>query len=192
MAIRHQALAQLSREATGEHFPLLIFEDQSFDAITCQFGIMFFPDKLQAMREAFRVLKPGGTFWFSVWDAIERNELALTAHTIVAKYFDDNPPDFYEVPFSFHDPSEIERLLATAGFTQIEVTPLAFTSNSSSAKDVARGLVHGNPIIASLRERCESRIPEIEADVESEVASRYGAAPVKAKMQALICSAVCD
>jgi len=168
----------------------LPFDDGTFDAVVCQFGLMFVPNKAKAAEEAFRVLKPGGKFVFTVWDAIELNDLAHTAHTTVAKYFDNDPPDFYQVPFSFHDPEAIETLLRSAGFNEIQVTPVAFTSNASSAREVARGLVHGNPIIAALRERCEERIPEIEAEVASVVAAKYGANPVRAKMRALVCSAV--
>src|SRR5690349_19065288 len=54
----------------------LPFEDRSFDAVACQFGAMFFPDKVQGYKEARRVLKPGGRFFFSVWDRIEDNEFA--------------------------------------------------------------------------------------------------------------------
>ena len=54
----------------------LPFEDLRFDAVVCQFGAMFFPDKTQGYREAHRVLKPGGRFFFNVWDRIEANEIA--------------------------------------------------------------------------------------------------------------------
>ena len=54
----------------------LPFADASFDAVACQFGVMFFPDKVQGYREARRVLKPGGRFLFNVWDQISENEFA--------------------------------------------------------------------------------------------------------------------
>jgi len=54
----------------------LPFEDQKFDVVACQFGAMFFPDKVQGYREARRVLKPGGRFLFNVWDRISENEFA--------------------------------------------------------------------------------------------------------------------
>src|SRR5262249_49704927 len=53
----------------------LPFADGSFDAVVCQFGVMFFPDKRAGFREALRVLRPGGHFLFSVWDRIEENEI---------------------------------------------------------------------------------------------------------------------
>src|SRR6266851_4775897 len=49
----------------------LPFPDASFDAVVCQFGVMFFPDRTKAYREARRVLRPGGHLVFNVWDRIE-------------------------------------------------------------------------------------------------------------------------
>jgi ubiquinone/menaquinone biosynthesis C-methylase UbiE len=68
------------------------FESDMFDAVICQFGAMFFPDKVKAYREAWRVLKPGGRFVFNVWDRIERNELAEAASDAVARCFPSDPP----------------------------------------------------------------------------------------------------
>jgi ubiquinone/menaquinone biosynthesis C-methylase UbiE len=51
----------------------LPFEDGSFDAVVCQFGVMFFPDKAACAREAARALKPGGAYTFNVWDSLDRN-----------------------------------------------------------------------------------------------------------------------
>ena len=49
----------------------LPFPDGTFDAVVCQFGVMFFPDKSKAYSEARRVLRHGGVFVFNVWDRIE-------------------------------------------------------------------------------------------------------------------------
>ena len=51
----------------------LPFADASFDSVLCQFGVMFFPDKVAGLREARRVLRPGGRLLFNVWDRIEEN-----------------------------------------------------------------------------------------------------------------------
>ncbi len=174
------------KQADASELP---FADQSFDAVVCQFGLMFFPDKKLAVSETYRVLKPSGAFLFNVWDAIEQNDLPHTAHEVIGKFFADNPPDFYQVPFSFHDPKEIRSLLSAAGFCDIQLTPLPLAAIAVSALDVAKGLIHGNPIITAIRERDESSIPEIEAALTAAIAARYGAAPVRASMQALICTA---
>lgn len=175
------------KQADATNLP---FADCSFDAVVCQFGLMFFPDKHQAVREAYRVLKPGGVFVFNVWDAIELNDLPNLAHTIISDFFDDNPPDFYEIPFSFHDPETIKALLTEAGFKQVQTALVPFAAIGQSAHETMKGLVHGNPVINAIRERDESRLPEIEATIEAAIKAQFGDRPVRAQMQALACSAV--
>src|SRR5262249_26188677 len=65
----------------------LPFEDQSFDVVACQFGAMFFPDKVQGYREARRVLKRGGHFLFNVWNRISENEFADVVTQALATLF---------------------------------------------------------------------------------------------------------
>src|SRR4051812_39330892 len=72
----------------------LPFGDGTFDAVACQFGAMFFPDRAAAYREARRVLRRGGQFVLSVWDRIGRNELAHVVDGAVAAQFPDDPPRF--------------------------------------------------------------------------------------------------
>ena len=74
----------LWREADALHLP---FEDGAFDAVLCQFGVMFFPDRVAGYAEALRVLKPGGAFLFNVWDRIENNEFANAVTEAVACLF---------------------------------------------------------------------------------------------------------
>ena len=79
----------------------LPFDDSSFDAIACQFSLMFFPDKLASLKEAARVLKPGGSFLFNIWDSLEHNHLARTVDKTVRDYMSPNPPDFFNVPYGY-------------------------------------------------------------------------------------------
>jgi len=166
----------------------LPFDAGSFDAAVCQFGLMFFPDKPRAAAEVHRVLKPGGWFHFNVWDAIERNDLPQMAHASMLKYFPEDPPDFYDVPFSFYQHDKIESLLASAGFKAIEIAVVPFPQTASSATSVAHGLIHGNPLINDINERNASLAPEIEADLAKSIAAKFGDAP-RAQMQAIVCKA---
>ncbi len=82
----------------------LPFADQSFDAVTCQFGAMFFPDKVQGYKEARRVLRPGGHFFFNVWGPIADNEFADTVTDALAVLFPHDPPRFMaRTPHGYHD-----------------------------------------------------------------------------------------
>ena len=105
------------KEADASALP---FPDKSFDAVICQYGLMFVPEKDAAMREAYRVLKPGAAFLFNVWDAIDRNPAARTAHETISSFFESDPPTFYELPFNMHDVGLVRELLQKAGFKSID------------------------------------------------------------------------
>jgi ubiquinone/menaquinone biosynthesis C-methylase UbiE len=167
----------------------LPFADASFDGAVCQFGLMFFPDKPRAVSEVHRVLKPGGSFLFNVWDAIELNDLPHLAHKVVSGYFESDPPNFYDIPFSFYDRDTIKSLLASAGFKEIELATVPLPEIAASARGVAHGLIHGNPLINEINERNAALTPEIETDLAKTIAARFGDAPVRAQMQAVVCSA---
>src|SRR5712691_10153983 len=105
------------RQADAMQLP---FRDGMFDAVVCQFGVMFFPEKSKAFSEARRVLSPGGVFIFNVWDRIEDNEFADTVTTALESLFPKDPPRFMRrTPHGYYDRSTIERDLGTGGFTSL-------------------------------------------------------------------------
>jgi len=131
----------------------LPFEDSSFDLVACQFGIMFYPDKVKGNAEAYRVLRDGGHYLLAIWDHIDRNALSNLANESMRKLFPDDPPQFMmRGPFSYHDPEWIERDLLAAGFGNVEIESVQLTSRGPSADDAARGLVYGSPMGVELAE----------------------------------------
>ena len=167
----------------------LPFSDGSFDAVVCQFGLMFVPDKESAMRECYRVLSTGGMFLFNVWDSIERNPFGQIAHETIASFFEHDPPNFYEVPFGFHDADLIRGLLQRAGFKAIESSLVTLPCRSSSAVEFAIGLVRGNPVLTAIEERGVD-VNNVVSAVSRRIAERCGAAPVASTMQAFVWRAV--
>ncbi len=167
----------------------LPFADESFEAVVCQFGLMFVPDKPKAFAEARRVLKAGGRLLFNVWDELERNDLANVAHETISTFFDRDPPTFYQVPFSLHDTGELSALLTSAGFEDVRAETLALDCVSPSAREAALGLVEGNPVIGAIRERIPGEVPRVLAAVAEELARRFGDNPVRCRMRAHVCSA---
>jgi SAM-dependent methyltransferase len=167
----------------------LPFPDGSFDAVVCQFGLMFFPDKAAGVREAFRVLKPGGRYLFNVWDAIAHNPIARIAHETVATFIPTDPPSFYKVPFSLHDPEPVRALLAEAGFGQIAWTHLEKSGTSPSSADAATGLIEGNPILGAIMERRPEALGEIKQVLAAAVAAELGDRPVTFPLRAIVFSA---
>jgi ubiquinone/menaquinone biosynthesis C-methylase UbiE len=174
------------READATTLP---FTDGSFDAVVCQFGVMFFPEKETAFRETHRVLSPGGVFLFNVWDSLEHNPIARTAHETIASFFDRDPPNFYEVPFGFSDAEEIRRLLQIAGFQDIQISTVKLQCRNRSAAEFAIGLVRGNPVATAIEERGAS-VDTVLRAVEKKIGERFGVAPLETTMQALVCRAV--
>lgn len=140
----------------------LPFEDESFDLVVCQFGVMFFPDRVGAYREARRVLRPGGHFLFNAWGRLEDNEGSLVVARAVASAFPDDPPSFLErIPFGYHDMARIEADLSAAGFTEIVGERVEKRSRLSSARDAATGLCLGSPLRNEIEARDPSRLDEM-------------------------------
>jgi ubiquinone/menaquinone biosynthesis C-methylase UbiE len=168
----------------------LPFEDRSFDAVVCQFGVMFFSDKLAAYREVLRVLKPRGRFVFNVWDRIEENEIGdIVTEALAALYPEDPPRFFARTPHSYHDLDTIRRELAEAGFSSVEVETLPRLSRAQSAREPAIGLCHGTP----LRSEIEARDPgglDVATDAAANaIAARFGSGPITARMKAHVITA---
>jgi ubiquinone/menaquinone biosynthesis C-methylase UbiE len=174
------------RQADASSLP---FEDRSFDAVVCQFGIMFVPDKALAAREAHRVLKPGGVFLFNVWGAIEHNDLCRIAHETIASFFEKDPPTFYQIPFGYHNHAEIKRVLEEAGFRDVRLEVVPKKGGASRPEDVAKGLVHGNPVAVAISERNPSLLPVITDAVAAALKKRFGETEVRAPMQAIVAEA---
>lgn len=125
----------------------LPFDDARFDLVVCQFGVMFYPDKVQGNREARRLLRPGGHYLLAIWDRIERNALSNLANQAMRQIFPDNPPQFMtRGPFSYYEAEWIEAHLEEAGFDDISIETVEYVSRSPSAADAARGLVYGSPM----------------------------------------------
>lgn len=171
------------RQADATHLP---FADADFDVVACQFGVMFFPDKVRAFAEARRVLRPGGAFLFNVWDRIEQNEFADTVTEALRMRFPEDPPLFMaRVPHGYHDTSVIAQDLARSGFDRSpEFTTLAARSRADSPRIPAVAYCQGTPLRLEIEARGSLPLAEATDIVELAIASRFGTGPIDGKIQA--------
>lgn len=168
----------------------LPFEDSGFDLVVCQFGMMFFPDKVQGGREALRALRPGGHYLAAIWDCIERNALSHLANQSMRKNFPDNPPLFMERgPYSYYRPEWIERDLTEAGFREVRIETIERASRSGSAEDGARGLVYGSPMGLELEDYGPGALDKVFEELRESARQYEGADGFAAPMSAHIVTA---
>lgn len=168
----------------------LPFEDSSFDAIICQFGFMFFPDKVAAMKEVRRVLKPNGEFIFNVWDCIENNVFADLVTQAACRTFPDEQLRFLErTPYGYYDNDAIRLTLQDADFQNIIIQDKLAISSAPSAFNAAKAFCHGTPLRNELEAISDDALNEV-----TEVAARlikefYGESQVAAQIQGFIITA---
>jgi ubiquinone/menaquinone biosynthesis C-methylase UbiE len=164
----------------------LPFGDGLFDIVVCQFGAMFFPDKSRAFAEVRRVLRPGGTFLFNVWDCIEENEFADIVTRTLAGMFPDDPPRFLaRIPHGYHEQQIIAADLAAAGFKeQPTMSTVAMRSCAESPRAPAIAYCHGTPLRSEIEARGGSRLIEATDLAAEAIAARFGTAAVDGKIQA--------
>ena len=164
----------------------LPFEDESFDAVVCQFGVMFFPDKSKAFAQARRVLRPGGVFIFNVWDRIAENEFADVVQTTLDSIFPKDPPRFMtRTPHGYHDIDAIKRDLANGGFAATPVIEtVAARSRAPSAHIAAMAYCQGSPWRTEIEARGSPGLGEATAAAAEAIAVRFGREAIEGKIQA--------
>jgi ubiquinone/menaquinone biosynthesis C-methylase UbiE len=175
------------RAADAQQLP---FADAAFDAMVMQFGMMFVPDPMKALREARRVLVPGGRFVFNVWDSFARNPFGRITHEVAASVFPENPPAFYLTPFGDPDPEAHVSRARSAGFADVTFEGVAFEGVSPAAEDFAAGLIRGNPILLEIAARGTVAADEVERRLAEAFRRELGDRPVRTPLHAWVITAI--
>lgn len=168
----------------------LPFSDGEFDAVVCQFGVMFFPDKAKAFSEARRVLRPGGIFIFNVWDRIAENDFADTITTALESVFPKDPPRFLaRTPHGYHDRSAIQQDLLNGGFSEPgRFVTVTARSRAPSPRAPAIAYCQGTPLRNEIEARNASQLGEATDIAAAAIAKQFGTGAVDGKIQAHIVS----
>jgi SAM-dependent methyltransferase len=158
------------RQGDAERLP---FEDETFDAVMCAFGVMHLEHVDRAFAEAFRVLRPGGVFAFTQW--AKDDELLGIVGSAVATH---GRPDVELPPapplMRFADPAECQRTLLAHGFEAVSVTTLDLTWIGAEPED-ALAMIHGGAVRASML--IEAQPPEQRALVEAAIVGAVRSRP---------------
>jgi len=107
----------------------LPWPDDAFDVVTCQFGLMFFPDQELSIREMLRVARPGGRVLIAVWGPLERSPGYAALAGVLEDEFGAEISEMYRGPFSLGDRERLRALLSSAGVPDARIETL---------RDVAR------------------------------------------------------
>lgn len=168
----------------------LPFDDASFDVVACQFGVMFFPDRVRGYAEARRVLAPGGRLLFNVWDRIEENEFPDTVSQALAQVFPHDPPRFMaRTPHGYHDRDSIRDDLQRAGFTDIAIEAVDHVSRAPSPREPAVAFCQGTPMRSEIEARGAPGLEVATDRAEQALAQRFGGGAIEGRIRALVVSA---
>ena len=155
--------------------------------MVCQFGVMFFPDKVAGYREARRVLAPGGRFVLSVWDSLQNNPMTRVVVEAVGARYPHNPPRFLaRTPHGHSDAGVLRRDLAAAGFEQVAVETVSLPSRAASAEHAAIGLCQGTPMRGEIEALDPSGLAATTDAATAALRSAYGTGAIEAPMQAVV------
>ena len=187
--VAHGQLVGTSRPVTWRQADVvaLPYPDETFDVVVCQFAVMFFPDRVAAYREIRRVLRPGGTFLFNVWNSIEHNEFADVVTQAVGALYPDDPPLFLaRTPHGHGSPAEIETDVTRAGFEKCLLFQQDEVSSAASPELPAIAHCQGTPLRNEILKRESRDLDRATAVATDALRSRFRDEDLEGRISAVI------
>jgi ubiquinone/menaquinone biosynthesis C-methylase UbiE len=166
----------------------LPFTNNQFDTVIWQFGLMFLPDKLKGVQEAFRVLKPGGRFVFSTWDSVENMPLVdLIINKTIVSFFGGVEKAKFQVPFSLRDRETLLNFMNDAGFKKKEINHVVFKAGKSTPEDAVNGFLLKHPLGRTVAEKDPAALEPMSAALLTNIAEEFGRPFITADLREFIC-----
>ena len=161
----------------------LKFEDASFDAVVCQFGVMFFPDRVAGLSEMSRVLRDGGHLAITVWDSMDRNPAVAVMKSVIDQVFENDPPRFLEIPFGMHNTDDVRRLFESAGCDEIDIAHIEAQIRVDDYTGPAKGFITGNPTLLEIEERSNTSVDDVVKAAATALEKEFGPVPAQLPFQ---------
>ena len=177
------------RRLAGRRRPCtLSFDDGSYDAVVCQFGVMFFPDRPAAFAETARVLAPDGRFVFTTWDIVSASRFPYAmVESLEALLGSDAPNFLVRIPHGYHDPDLIRSDLAAGGLVTQTLERVVLRGRAADARTLARGFALGSPLRFALAEL--GPLDELVDRLGAEMTARLGEGPLEGDLTAWLAKA---
>ena len=148
----------------------LPFEDEIFDAVICQQGLQFFPDKPAAMSECFRVIKPGGQAVFCTARGLEENPLMRAQVTAFGRHFGEETTGAIRAVCGFPDPDEMRSVFEGAGFGQVAVEKVVLDLEAEDGPAFVNGLMMATPVA----DRIAAMTPTDRTALQNDILKGFG------------------
>jgi ubiquinone/menaquinone biosynthesis C-methylase UbiE len=187
LQVAKNKLAGESIEFRIEDAQSLSFSDQSFDLVVCQFGLMFLQDKKKGLREALRVLKPGGTFIFNTWDKTENVPmLKIIFNDTILPFFKGEDTNRFLVPFSLHDETVLKGWMEEIGFEDVKTSRVVLKSSSLSPKEIVNAFFIKHSLGEAVITKDPAAFDKIAAEMEQKIERQFGKANLDIELAAFM------
>jgi len=121
----------------------LELDDETFDCVISQFGMMFFQDRQKSAEEMFRVLKPGGSLAIAVWNSVEQNPAYADIIAVLQEQVGTAAADALRLPYSLGNPDEVTTVLDNSGFASINVETKVESAQFPSSRHMVEAELRG-------------------------------------------------
>ena len=142
--------------------------------MVCQQGFKFFPDRVQAVREVHRVLKPGGRVGITVWSSLYASPGYLAIANALGKTVSASVGGLLDELFAFTTPEEVGQLFAEGGFPDANVTTPKIDAVFASAEELTRAISVGSIMRRTQTQFSDETLDLMVSEVAAEMASYLG------------------